>query len=442
MTRILAAHDHSTESGFVLLFLLLTAAQLFLGQLEYEIQSMNGSSIVANVESLKDDVLNCVPADGADDIAGLDDAFSFDSVEESSTEYRSISLEQVLSIRPKSPTNAAQDLKSGPIVKLLDGSSIRTPNVTSDGKNATVTLANKDASVGMPHVASFQFIDGNDALMKQWDEIRNSERTGDVLVIRKGNESLDYLEGVVGEVTTDNVKFTYDGDEIDVKREKLFGILFYSARGQAGMAAGAPAKLQFGASNFNISNVEISGATIRWTSAGGAEFSGATSSLRLIDFGADKIAYLADTEPATLTITPRFKSMLGSELDSLLYAPRKNKSFDGAPLQLRFHSAEKTESWSRGLAAHSRTELQYRLNREYRSLKGIVGMDPTATGTVQLVISADDESLLDRMVNPDDEPFELDLDLSGRRRVTILVDYGDQSDVADRLHFCDLRIVK
>ena len=262
-----------------------------------------------------------------------------------------------------------------------------------------------------------------------------------MLVIRKGDDSLDHLEGIVGEVTPTNIKFRYDENDIDVKREKLFGILFYSADGESDIA-GAAAKLKYGANSFAVSTVEIAGPEINWTTSCGAKFTGTTSSVQLVDFGADKILYLADTEPAKLTITPRFKSLLGDELDALLYAPRKNESFGGSPLQLRVNSGGGVQTWAQGLAVHSRTELEYRLNREYRSLKGIVGLDPTAAGKVQLVISADGEPILDQAIGSTDEPVELELDVSGRRRLKILVDYGDQSDVGDRLHFCDLRIVK
>ena len=41
-----------------------------------------------------------------------------------------------------------------------------------------------------------------------------------------------------------------------------------------------------------------------------------------------------------------------------------------------------------------------------------------------------------------DQPRTLDLDISGIRRLRILVDFGERLDIADHLHLCNARILK
>src|SRR5690606_31622265 len=60
---------------------------------------------------------------------------------------------------------------------------------------------------------------------QSWNELRARNPKGDLLVIRKG-DILDFLEGTVGTIDDKTIKFLLDGDEIPVKREKVFGIVY------------------------------------------------------------------------------------------------------------------------------------------------------------------------------------------------------------------------
>ena len=45
-------------------------------------------------------------------------------------------------------------------------------------------------------------------------------------------------------------------------------------------------------------------------------------------------------------------------------------------------------------------------------------------------------------IDGDQPPVPVDLDVEGIRRLRILVDYGDDGDVADRLYLCEARVTK
>ena len=63
-------------------------------------------------------------------------------------------------------------------------------------------------------------------------------------------------------------------------------------------------------------------------------------------------------------------------------------------------------------------------------------------GSVELMIRGDNRELYSGKIAGKDEPIEIDADLAGVRRLTILVDFGDDLDVADHLNLCEARIVK
>ena len=61
---------------------------------------------------------------------------------------------------------------------------------------------------------------------------------------------------------------------------------------------------------------------------------------------------------------------------------------------------------------------------------------------VRLIISSEEKTLFDREIAADDEAISIDLDLRGVQRLIILVDFGENGDVADHLNLCDARITK
>jgi hypothetical protein len=74
----------------------------------------------------------------------------------------------------------------------------------------------------------------------------------------------------------------------------------------------------------------------------------------------------------------------------------------------------------------------------------MVGIDDAVrdAGHVELVISGDDRVLFSRTVTGQEKGFPVELDITGVRRLKILVDYGEQMDIADHLNLCDARLTK
>jgi hypothetical protein len=63
-------------------------------------------------------------------------------------------------------------------------------------------------------------------------------------------------------------------------------------------------------------------------------------------------------------------------------------------------------------------------------------------GNVRVVISADGNPLLETDVRGTDKPRLVDLDVSGRRELQILVDFGKDLDIADHLDLADARLIR
>ncbi len=115
-----------------------------------------------------------------------------------------------------------------------------------------------------------------------------------------------------------------------------------------------------------------------------------------------------------------------------------DRNFDSHPLQIR-----KT-IYSKGLALHSRTEIVYRLPDAYSRFKAVAGIDDAVApkGNVRLSIRGDGKLLFDSPIHGAEPPHDIDLDINGVRRLTILVDFGDTFGAGDHLIMGNARIYK
>jgi hypothetical protein len=111
-------------------------------------------------------------------------------------------------------------------------------------------------------------------------------------------------------------------------------------------------------------------------------------------------------------------------------------NFDSQPLQV------KKKIYSKGVALRSRTEMVYRMPPSSSRFKAVAGIDDSVAskGRVRLVIRGDDKVLFDAAVVGTEPAHEIDLDISGVRRLTILVDFGDTFGAGDYLILGNARI--
>ena len=70
----------------------------------------------------------------------------------------------------------------------------------------------------------------NEKIAQQWVEIVASKRAADLIVVRR-DEAIDYLEGVLGDVTPEAVQFKLEGDVVNVKRPRVEGFLYFHPPG-------------------------------------------------------------------------------------------------------------------------------------------------------------------------------------------------------------------
>lgn len=345
-------------------------------------------------------------------------------------------VESLLTLSPKDPPKSPEE-PPAVRVELVDGSSLAAAEYAVKGGEAKVKLADGlDVELPVARVANVRFGEQTEALAEQWTKLLATGETHDLLVVGRDG-ALDYHKGIVRDVTEEQVQFEFDGDVLPVKRNKVYGLIYY--RPPAGTLPEAACEIvDASGSRWQARNLSLSD-QLHWETPAGLSVARPPAAIRKIDFSHGKIVYLTDMEPETLDFTPFFGTAKELPVIAEFFGPRANKSLSGGPLKL----GEKV--YENGLALHSRTEITYRLPGRFSRLKATAGIDDAVRphGHVRLVIRADENVLLEETLTGEDEtPLAIDVNLTGARRLAILVDFGDKTDIADHLDLCEARIIK
>ena len=336
-------------------------------------------------------------------------------------------------------------------VELVDGSRLAYSDVTITKRVASFKLPFTKQVVKIPteRIRRIELLPPSEALEAALADIERKQSAGDSLVIVKRDAAaMDYLSGVLGDVTPEQAEFEWDGDRVPVKLSKIAAMVFYHAK-----AANLPAPLcnasLVDGSLIAARQASLEGKQLRLRTASGVDLRVPLDQLARIDFSTGKIAYLSDLKASNVRWIPRVA--IPKEATTIINhgLPRSNVSFTGSPLSLLWHddplpARRDVRTYSRGMAIRSRSELAYLIPQGMARFVATAGIDPATAGqgNVILEIRGDDRVLWEGTIDGSEPPVEIDVELGSARRLQLVVDYGENLDYGDRLHLVEARFTK
>jgi hypothetical protein len=400
-----------TRIAPVLVILVFMARSVLAGPPEVQVNTLDGRTVNGTLESITSDAVVVKSGDTQSTVK--------------SSDLHSLSL--------KSPAEAPAK-KPSAWVELADGSRVPVETFLVKGGKATVTLLDgAELALAVKQVRSVRYskLDEPDA------EVAQTEAAGDLLGVRK-RENVDFLEGVIGDVTKEAVNFTIDGEPLAVNPSKIDSLVF-AARpaGEDGPTPVCVVEETSGAS-LQAKSIELKDGKVRLTLLAGGIVERPLDAVRRLDFSAGKLTYLSDLKPQSVQWTPFFD--LGKQSPALakFLGPRFDRGREDEVMRLD------GKTYKKGISLTSRTEIVFKVPAQAKRFRALAGIDDGVAnlGSVQLQITGDGRQLYSGKLTGKDPPAELDLDLAGVRRLAILVDFGDDLDVGDHLNLCEARIVK
>jgi hypothetical protein len=354
------------------------------------------------------------------------------------------------------PAGKAPD-KPAVWVDLLDGSRLLAEAYTAAAGKATVQLVGGEKiEIPTRSIQSVRLRQQDADLALQWRAIVASERASDLIIVRKtsmrtveeGDEpktvtetALDELDGTLLDVGQESVRFNFAGDEIDVKREKIEGLVYFHAVRRE-LPPPVCRLVDAGGSQWSLKSLALAGEKLTLVSSAGVSAELPLAAIARIDFSVGNIAQLAEIEPDTgdgepvVSLQPAAMTAKFGRIFKISRQPPLGA--DGFRIGGKRYDG--------GLSLHSPAAVVYRVPEGFRKLHAVAGVDDSvvAPGNFLLQVLGDGKELFRQEFGGSEGrgPVTIDLDLAGVRRITIVVDPADGQDIGDQLNLCEARLTK
>lgn len=336
--------------------------------------------------------------------------------------------------------------KHGPLVYLADGSLFAAADVSSEGADLLVNHAllgeirlRRDQVLGiLMHPPAD--LERRDALANRIqrlasdaEEIAGGE--ADLVLLANGDE----LTGQLGLLSSKGL--TIDGElgAADLAWDRVTAVLFGLARPKTFEAQGAEqaqvlriiAGLGDG-SRLVARGLELEGETVRvvpWFGDGGAVLSVTAGNMVFLQPLGGRARYLSDLKPESYRHIPYL---------SLPWDYRLDRCVTGR------HLRAGGRLYLKGVGMHSASRLTWRLDSTYRRFDAAVAIDESAgpRGSVVFRVFVDSEERYRSPVVRGGAPaIPVSVDVTGGRRLSLVVDFADRGDELDHADWLDARLV-
>lgn len=319
-------------------------------------------------------------------------------------------------------------------VTFVEGSVVQSTNVAVTTGKLTFSGGPLDGkSVSVEQLHAIRLGPAEATLLPAWQEMQEKVSQSDLLIIRKG-DALDFVTGTIGTIDVMSVSLLARGREVKVARDKVFGVV-YATHPRVPGAPQCELELANG-SRLRAKSVIFESGNATFTTAFAASLSVPVDSLRSLDFALGRI-------------TPLMKALT-----------RESYARDSAYLKVRnFQILTSTgmkaplklggQAYPDGLVVHPETKLEFTLNRQYKRLRTLVGIDETISDRanfepiVRLQLFADGKSVFDQELRWDQAPMAVDLDLNDVRRLELVTSSRDGKTGPCRLlDLADAKLIK
>lgn len=327
-------------------------------------------------------------------------------------------------------------------IQLLDGTLLLATSFLGKGNLALVQLTH-GVTVTVPWGAlqHVLFQANNPDQVTEFDTLLTQKPRTDVLrLLSRDGQSINTFQGVLGDPDVLGKVLPFqptDGRLANIAWDRLRG-LYFNRSVPTGPAPVCKVMDTVGnvysASVLRSERLSVplagEGIIVRIATPTGLEVHLPMSCILRFDFSLGKVAYLSDMEPLRME--------KASMLEENHPGYRRNKNLLGRPISLG------GKTYSRGLALRSRVVLEYEVSG-YNFFQTLVGIDDDVSGTGHAIVKfeGDGRELFSTPVTRRDvKPKEVELRITGIKRLRVIIDFGEDYDLGDHVDLANARIIK
>lgn len=327
---------------------------------------------------------------------------------------------------------AEDDAGTPPTVfHLADGGKIRG-RITGwdDDTLITRTLVSEETRFPIDRLSAIQW-GGHDDSVRAAELFRaalGDRLPGQDVVVTAEADEPKVLRGRVTRVEPESGSFVMGGQTRTFPTDKVYGIVF----------AAGPAKTPRAEAFLELSDgssvggrvVEAGAASVRMETSFGLSKEFDLDLIRRIEFFSDRVVYLSDLEP----VESRMEGRLHGS-----WPTQRDRCVNGGPIALEGRMFEK------GLGVHSFCEISYALEPGFESFVATIGLDDAVRprGSVRFRVLGDGATLFESaLLTGRDDPRDVLIPIASVRRLTLVVDYGDELDLSDYADWGGARLLR
>jgi hypothetical protein len=253
----------------------------------------------------------------------------------------------------------------------------------------------------------------------------------DVVLLLNGDRAAGDLLGF----DQTGLKLAQEGKPLQIELARVRGVAFNSALSSL-PAAKKPrihVTLTDGSQLTGSGAARESGGPLRFTTAFGPPLEVPLSAILSLRFLDGRTTYLSDLEPQEAGATGFFGAS-----ERVPFA--KDQNVVGGPLVVR------GTEYPKGLGTRSQSRIAFDLAGQYRRFQSLAALDDLAEGkgSVRFVVERDGSRVFESdLLTGTSAPVVVGpLDVTGTRRLVLIVEYGELADINDWADWCDAVVIR
>ena len=322
----------------------------------------------------------------------------------------------------------------GPIVALADGGLLAVDTSSSavlraDKESLTVD-AKSLARLKLPLEALAGIVfqppgarQERDLLL---DRVLHAAGNSDRLLLDNGDE----LTGLLEAIDSEAVKLQAEAGPLRIETPRIIAVIFNPALRQKPKQQPLRAWAGFADGSRLLADRLLVDESLTITTSLGHTWKTSPKGLVALQPLGGRATYLSDLKPAEYRHTPWL---------ALLWPFQADRNVTGGRLRCG------GRLYLKGLGVHSKAELIYALDGQYRRFDAELGIDDSTAGrgSVQFRVHVDgQEKFASKTIRGGGTAVPISVDLSGAKRLELIVDFADRADVLDHADWLDARLVK
>lgn len=263
--------------------------------------------------------------------------------------------------------------------------------------------------------------------------MKNRSRDNDVVVVQTEN-GIRTVGGLLEKIDETHVHINFKGKSRKISLEIVTAVVGANLGLQT--PAGSSAQLSLTDGTALVGKiVGLENGSLKLELSGRNFVDVLTSKVVRILVQSDRLVYLSDLDPIEVQESSPFVSQQGWKRDT---------SVMGNHLTLNFNSRSKTTTFDKGIGVQSFSQLVYRNEKDFTRFRAIVGIDAETSGRgdCQMSLVGDGVRLWSERIKADADPLSVSVDITGMENIALVVETGEQFDLADHANWCMARFTK